>query len=356
MLSALAAGLALPGFALLPATAQSSAGLASPWHAAYQYKPGGYASYQSVAVSGVHAWAVGSGDSLAGDGLPAAAYLSDGRWRTVRVPDPALAGVISAVSADSPSDAWAVGNYVALHWEHGKWSVAKRWRFGDGGPPGPLMTGVTAVSPTNVWVFSDGDLGTWHFTGHRWTKVTTGAGRAIFAASEVSRADMWAIGGVKNNTVVHYSGGHWHAISGVPAGLQFGSITATSATSVWLTASPAGKTGLSLVHLHGHTWTSYQVPWALPLQSALLDHVPSWGISTDGHGGFWLSAYSTKPGARWLLHFGASRQWSKIALGGEEVTDIARIPGTTRLLATGLVPRTKAVGSHTSAVIWARGR
>lgn len=110
------------------------------------------------------------------------------------------------------------------------------------------------------------------------------------------------------------------------------------------------------MHLQGHTWTSYHLPWPVPLQSSLLGRLPSWGMSTDGHGGFWLSAYSTKPGAQWLLHFSASHHWSKIALGSAEVTDIAQFPGSTRLLATGLIPRNKTANSYTDAVIWALGR
>jgi hypothetical protein len=342
-LTAVAAGLALAALAIQPAAAS----VRPSWHAVYRYKAAGYAKFLSIAAFGRHAWAVGSGASVAADGLPAAAYYSDGRWTSTPVPNPEAAGEISAVSADSPTDAWAVAFYEVLHWHAGKWSVARAFRYGDGAPPGPVMTGVTALSPSDVWVFSDGQLGTWHLAHGKWRKAS-GVAANIYAASVVSGGNMWAIGGVNNNAVLHYRDGRWATAPGVPAGLTFGAIVATSPSSVWLTASPANGTGLRLVHLLGHTWTSYPVPSSHGLQSVLLGHVPEQGISPDGHGGFWLCPWSENV----MLHFSAAHKWSRASLGGGDVTDFLLLPGTKEMLATGDVPVSRKAYSYSTAVIW----
>jgi hypothetical protein len=346
------AGLAVLGTGALPALAAGG----PHWHVVYRHRPGGYASFTAVAVSGSHAWAVGSGPSVAGNGVPAAAYFSQGHWSASRLPgSPAVLGELTAVSADSPADAWALSSGgTALHWHAGRWSIARSWRFGDGGPPGPLMTGVTALSPANVWVFSP-DIGTWHLTGKTWRRVRGTAG-TIYRASAVSAGDIWAIAGRGNGSIVHYTNGSWRTVP-APAqpGLQFGSIVASSASSVWVTASPAGSTGLQLLHLHGRTWTAYRAPSALPLQSFNPQHDPVGGLSPDGHGGFWIAAHSKKLGTDWLVHFSAAHKWTQVAMAKAVVYDVVRVPRSTALWAVGSVPRTQAAFSFTNAVIWAYG-
>ena len=313
---------------------------------------GSYAAYTSVAVSGAHAWAVG-GYGVAGNGLPTAAYFSRGRWSRSAVPgNPGYVGGIAAVSADSPADAWAVSPGAVLHWHTGKWSIARKWNL-NGGPPGPYKSGITAFSPGNVWVFGGGTFGngTWHLNDGKWTKIT---GASIFMASALSAHDMWAIGGAGANSILHYTGHRWQIVTSASLkGLQFGSIFASSAASVWMTASPTGKTGLRLLHLHGTRWTAYAPPWSLPLSAVDPGGLPAGGLSPDGHGGFWLSAFSS--GTNWLLHFSSSGAWSRVRMGGDAVRSIARVPGTASLWAAGSTPQNRARYPYTTAVIWAHG-
>ena len=66
-------------------------------------------------------------------------------------------------------DIWAVsyaGGYV-VHWNGAGWRVAKCWRQHG------VLSGVTALSPADVWVFGTTaggfrGLGTWHFNGRTW--------------------------------------------------------------------------------------------------------------------------------------------------------------------------------------------
>jgi hypothetical protein len=75
---------------------------------------------------------------------------------------------------------------AVLRWNGHRWSVAKSWHVGGR----VELTGVTALSPTDVWVFGSGGfapgLGTWHYNGHTWKHITQGAAVGITMASAVS--------------------------------------------------------------------------------------------------------------------------------------------------------------------------
>jgi hypothetical protein len=338
-----------------PAAAQAAGG--ASWQIAHHFDAGkSYAEFRSVAVAGSHAWAVG-GDGVAGNGAPVAAYFSNGRWSASPVPgNAAHIGEIAAVSADGPQDAWAVAPGAVLHWDAGRWHIARRWNL-SGGPPGPYKSGITAFGPANVWVFGGTSFGngTWHLHGRSWTRVT-GPGSRVFAASAVSPDDMWAIGGSGTRSILHYSRGSWQKVTSPSlAGLVFGSIFASSAASVWVTASPSGKTGLRLLHLHGTQWTSYPIPWTLPGDAVDPGGFPAGGLSPDGRGGFWLSAFSSARHSNWLLHFSPSGRWSRVRMTGSIVTAIVQVPHTTKLLAVGSTPHSGGPEPFTNAVIWGYG-
>ena len=64
-----------------------------------------------------------------------------------------LAGSLDAVSAGSAKDAWAVGQTrttktLALHWNGTNWAQVTT---PTPGAFGSLLSGVTEISPTNVW-------------------------------------------------------------------------------------------------------------------------------------------------------------------------------------------------------------
>jgi hypothetical protein len=335
--------------------AQASAG--SGWHIVHRFAPReSYAQFFAVAVSGSHAWAVG-GYGVAGYGLPAGAYWNGQRWEAARFPASTV-GEIYSVSADSPDDAWAATAGDILHWHDGRWTIARTLNL-DEGPPGPLNWGINAFSPTDVWVFGPGGFGpsggTWHLHGRTWTRIT-GAGRSIFTASAVSSRDMWAIGDPASGAILHYSAGSWRKIS-APAlkGLQLGGIFASSASSVWLVASTKDATGLRLLHMTGSSWKAYPVPWALSLSAGDPDGIPVRALSPDGHGGFWLSAYSTSRSGNWLLHVSSSGRWSRLPMDGDVIRNIVRSPRTRALWAVGSTPQGTGPDDFSNAVIWRYG-
>ena len=312
-----------------------------------------YSFYDALTVSGRSAaWAVG-GRGVAGYGSPIAAVWRNGHWSATRMPSKAV-GSLQAVSADSPNDAWAVSVGDVLHWHAGTWTVARTWSLKQG-PPGKLVTGVQAFSPTNVWVFGGTQygLGTWHLRGGKWKKLT-GAGRDIAAVSALSSTNMWAIGGASSGSLLHYVKGNWQTVSS-PAltGLNFGAILATSPASVWVTASPAdGTPGFRLLHLHGNQWTSYAIPWDLSVSSTTPDGAPDNSIASAGHGSFWIATGNNTATTKWLLHFGAGGAWSRVKLGADVMFGVARRPASGSLFGVGETPQGKT--GYTDA-IWAYG-
>jgi hypothetical protein len=339
----LASAAALALSSALPADASSVPG----WRLVYRhlYVPGNSAYFAVTAVSGRSAWAVGSAD-FAGPtgGVPTAAQWHNGRWTATAMP-PHLTSILWAVSADSSTDAWTISNlggYV-LHWHSGRWTVARRWS--ESGLQREL-TGVTAFSPTNVWVFGGSGvfpgIGTWHLHGHTWTKVT-GPGGNISFASALSPSDMWAVGGttVGEDSIVHYAGGKWHHItSRALRGLQFNGILAVSRGNVWALATNGGKPSTArLLQLSRGRWTARALP-------AGFDPTH---ITADGRGGLWFTALN-RTNAVWLLHRSATGRWAIVRDPG--ALALALIPGTRSLWGAGAV-------SHKSgfeAAIYADGK
>lgn len=343
------------GFAAAGLTLTLTAGLAAPasastgWHLVYRHHFGAGAAYNGlaavVAPTASRAWAFG-GVALEKiqQGAPLAERWNGSGWQAVALPEK-TGGEITAGSAPGANDVWAVsslGGYV-LHWDGAKWSVAKKWPVNTSLPM--ELTGVTAFSATNVWVFGGSGaypgLGTWHLRGKTWTHVT-GAGANLVAASALSPTNMWAIGGVSGsyNAVFHYNGTAWKQVAVTAlSGLGFQSILAMSPSNIWLAATVGGDaTKPKLLHLRGGRWRAATMPWTLVLAD----------LTADGQGGFWAAGYSPSSNAVWAVHRSSGGTWSRqqFTNGGPEA--FALISGTTSLWGVG----GKATSGGGDAAIW----
>jgi len=89
-----------------------------------------------------------------------------------------LAGSLAAVSAGSAADAWAVGQTrtqrpLALHWKGTSWTQVPTPAPGGFGS---FLSGVTEISPANVWAVgsANGSTGSaslvLHWNGTTWTR------------------------------------------------------------------------------------------------------------------------------------------------------------------------------------------
>jgi hypothetical protein len=301
-----------------------------------------------VALAPNDAWALG-GTSVSDSqvGHPVALRWHNGAWRPTTLPAK-LGGTLGAVSAPAANDVWAVSQFngYVVHWNGKSWSIAKSW------PESKILaeelTGVTAFSRTNVWVFGGAGgwpgLGTYHLQGRTWTKLK---GISIDTASALSPTSMWAIADGPDHpwqSIKHYNGTKWSTITerGLASNFQMSGIIALSAKSIWVAGFPNGvpTTRPELARWDGHGWKKVTV--ALPATGT-----PN-GLSADGHGGFWMSVYSQT--SAWAVHISASGKVTEVrqlARNGRVVP----IPGSSSLWAVGST--TKHTG--TAAAIWLRG-
>jgi hypothetical protein len=133
------------------------------------------------ALSASDAWAVG------GTGASTLILQWNGTsWSLVPSPNPGSSGELNAVSAVSPSDVWAVGCYLAsprtnewkplaLHWNGTAWAQVASPN--PGGSAGTCLTAVSALSSSDAWAVGSTDpFGTdtktviLHWNGTNWTQ------------------------------------------------------------------------------------------------------------------------------------------------------------------------------------------
>ncbi len=375
-----AAALAATALAVVP----SAQAAATPGWRLFTSRHRGAASdfdilYNAVAVSKTNAWAFGGAYTQNGSSRPIAEHWNGRHWKAAALPA-GLSGPVYAASATGGGNVWAVGlmGGFVLHYDGAKWLVAKQWPPTAGLPP--LLTGVTALSSTNVWVFgapgSGSGPGAWHLTGRTWTRVT-GRAAGIIAASALSRHDIWAFGSSKVSPgaiIEHYNGHVWKTQrASVLDGVEFTSILALGRANVW--ASGGKVSGNSfvpwLVHWNGTNWARVTPSGAaLPYYPVTDGHGPmaatravakaaakanvleSGDLTPDGSGGIWLTA-STTANVWYAVHRTRSGQWQRYRITNTGLMiGVAHIPGTTALWGVGLTPtRAGAI----NAAIWAYG-
>jgi hypothetical protein len=345
------AGIIASAAALVGAAIPAYAGTAPTWHQVYSHHYGpaanDYSGFTSMLSFGENnVWAFGGTDLSGGDGTTPQVYAMqwNGRGWSVNKAPAGLKSYISATGASSASDIWAVtfsGGYV-LHWNGAKWSVATQLTGGG------LLSGVTVLSPTNVWVFGSSGYGpgdgTWHYNGSSWTHVT-GTYDGIGEASAVSASDIWGVAGVTapDDTIVRFDGHSWKPVAGSPAGLTGYGVTAFAANNVWFIAQAQGVvTSSYLVNYSGH-FSKVKVPWGLSAIS---------GMASDGKGGLWFTAVNISTHQVWEVHWFPGNRWQRVAVSFDvDGSTPALIPGTTSLVVGGLTQQT----TGGSAVVWAYG-
>jgi hypothetical protein len=222
--------------------------------------PANASGYSVILVTGSQeVWALG-GTNPGGPSAPVATLWDGDMSATATLPG-GLTSFITDASATASSDIWAAsqfGRYL-LHFDGVRWRVARRWQQGQ-------VTGLTAVTATDVWVFgttADGtsDIGTWHYDGTSWQRVP-GLADSIVRASAISANDIWAIAATPASySVVRYDGTSWQQVptGSALAGLQVRDILADSSDNVWILGNKTDTSGgvrLVLLHWNGASWSS----------------------------------------------------------------------------------------------------
>ena len=191
------------------------------------------------AVSPTDIWAVGS-DSTG----PLIENFNGTSWSVV--PAPAVkGGTLSGVTALSNNAVWAVGsngsgNPLVEFFNGTSWSVQASPTISGGG----TLNAVTAISPTDVWAVGNTGTGTGrgqlieNFNGTSWSVVQApSAHGALTGISAVSSTDIFAVGGGgKNvpNQVLQFNGTTWSVLPNTPDAVA---VDAISATDVWVVGS-----------------------------------------------------------------------------------------------------------------------
>lgn len=205
------------------------------------------------------------------------------RWKVVATHDPDEFGEnrLTAVSAASSDDIWAVGsaNQDALvdHWD------GRRWEAVDVGEPANAfdwLSGVAALGADDVWAvgsrFQSRRPLVLHFDGKKWRKTPTpvfphGRVGSLYSVDAVAADDIWAVGESHDfhgpyphhTLTMHWDGTAWSVVPSRGPIRHHGSIlfsvTAIAADDAWAVGIwHDGVHYLPLVeHWDGVAWTRW---------------------------------------------------------------------------------------------------
>jgi hypothetical protein len=211
-------------------------------------------------LSPTNAWAVSANGN--------AEHWDGTAWTGVTTPQPnpsnTFGNRVTSMGASGPSDIWAVGTYTtpsysdaaySLHYDGTVWSVVQMAQPATGTPG---ISAVTALSPTNAWAV--GQTGTSvlveHWNGTSWSFMPAPSGvqyPTLSAVAARAANDVWAFGsqytGTQSNTLLlHWDGTGWStAATPVPASL-YAAAANPGGSRVW--AMGVGSTNRPLILSH----------------------------------------------------------------------------------------------------------
>ena len=195
-------------------------------------------------------------------------------WTVVTVPQTGISTVLYGAFARTGTDAWAVGRQfgpsgqpapppVAYHWDGSAWSLVS--------PPAlhavTSLVAVSASSATDAWAV--GWTGGYthialseHWNGSAWSVVPGPGSSAKFFAlrgvADLSPSSAYAVG-TDPGVAYHWDGTAWRTVSLPDTGFVASSITAVSATDIWLTGSTSAGATAEAMNFNGTGWTVVRV-------------------------------------------------------------------------------------------------
>ncbi len=264
-----------------------------------------------TAVAANDVWAVGEFNATGGNQQTLFLQWNGTAWVQVAGDNTGPTGVqffVSAVSAISGSDIWAVGNNshtIAEHWDGTQWHIVSTPNAGIGNN---VLNGVSGSSSTDVWEVGYYTFGTWkqtliqHWDGTRWRIVRSpNSGKRINilnGAKTISPSDAWAVGsadsGVADQTTLtlHWDGARWTIVpSPSPGTLGLNAlygVAANSANDLWAVGSytNSGEFAQTLiVHWDGASWS------VIPSANVPGDNNELYGVVALGPNDVWAVGY-----------------------------------------------------------------
>jgi len=345
-------GLAVTGASSPALAASRSAQPTTPtWKIVKRIPNGNFSVVITVGKSS--GWAFDNG--FASGSVPTAWRRSGSSWTRVPFPGKSNETVVAA-AAISPADVWAFTDGLsspsrALRWNGRSWTVQRSFSQQIGGQ--------AVIGPGDVWVFGQpsfpgAGFGAWHYNGRSWSHVASGHG--LEGGSGLSANDVWAFDGAD---VAHWNGSTWSRTSVaalLPAKQQLNSpgvtgVFAQSKNSVYAigTGGAEDEGGPQVIlHWNGHRWSK------VAGGSFGLGDQPEQQISPDGHGGLWLPMPGIDGQKSYLLHYSAGHLTPVALPGGPSrisLYGVALIPGTSSLLAGGFTHAPFNPGANVTAVL-----
>jgi hypothetical protein len=245
----------------------ASAATGTSWTAKEPRNPGSVSNvlYGVAMVSPGQAWAVGAYSDESG-GTTSQSLIESWNgtsWKRLHSLNPGGASdnnELTAVAANSATDAWAVGSHnngsyrtLIGHWNGSSW---KRVPSPNPNSFGSSLNGVAVTSSTDAWavgtyfdtrVDDDGTLFE-HWDGTSWTVVPSPNPvelPELYGVAADSATDVWAVGdsydgalGQYQTLIEHWDGTSWTVVPSPSPGTggdgdQLYAVTAISSTSAW---------------------------------------------------------------------------------------------------------------------------
>lgn len=341
------------------------------------------------------AWAVGfvqlPGDDL---GKAMLTERWDGtRWRPVATPNiPRVDEKLLAVSATGPNDAWAVGsmnpigaattNPIAAHWDGKAWTIVPTAAASGGSKS--ILDGVVTFSPTNAWAVGRSKSAralVEQWNGTAWTAVPvpdpvlpagqTLASSMLTGISAISPTDIWAVGSYSLggtaltglSLTMHYNGVAWSVVKSpnVTGGTRFNpartvlnSVTAIAPNDVWAVGNTFTTDGTNepdaavSMHWNGTAWSFAKTP-------SVLSHDVLTSVTALAANDVWAAGYrddvtGSIPVRVSLTEHWDGTTWSVVASPNGPTGVDTSLFGASALASSGEVWAVGAVGARTFAL------
>jgi hypothetical protein len=261
--------------------------------------------YSVSAVSANDVWAVGSSHNGSLPSRTLIQHWNGTQWSIVPSPNPdSQLNELRGVAAISANDVWAVGYRGGTRNETPLETLILRWdgtgwrQVASPNVPGGAneLSAISAISSNDIWAVGSvsGAPLAMHWDGNAWTvfpmQVTSGlSGERLTAVSATASNDVWAVGQGKgffsNRTVAkirHWDGTRWTqklcfalSASNPPDGYEgeggpdtyFTGVAAAAANDVW--AVGALGSGPMILHWDGRAWTTVTHPRVFPNSAVL---------------------------------------------------------------------------------------
>lgn len=240
------------------------------------------------AVSANDVWAVGYYNASTSNKTLIERWNGTG-WNVVPTPNIGLNSTFNAVTAISAIDVWAVGSYeystnvyrtLTMHWNGSSWAVVTSPNQGQ---LTSHLTAVSAISANDVWAVGDYSFATnyfrtltLHWDGGSWQIVSSpnlsSTRTFLRGVAAISANDVWAVGDYENASgayrtiIIHWHDDEWHTMGSPNVGVTGNTlrgVTAISTNNVWAVGSyhdDSGPDRTLILRWDGSTWNVITSP------------------------------------------------------------------------------------------------